>query len=631
MKKYEQRKQLHFFPAAFPDESFFSLITRYHHLCGNLDDRKTLCELFGKHTQVVTSHLPSLVDDFVTVLPSGTPFDAPAIIGRLTIFPYFRPFLSKRQASLGIAAMRGASASGLKAMMGLIASKVGGGNLYRYCAKCVEEDDKCYGQAYWHRSHQLPGVLICQQHSYPLHEVDASWVSLHRHRLFIPTSLGITRHSRIASIPPRHFDLIHMVALLSEHVLQSNSAPVPAGQLQNIYRELASDLYLLGSGNRLRIPEVSALLDKQTTGISQLSGFEFTHAKSSNGPDWALSLLRKPRGSSHPLKHILLLHCLQGSWANVMKYTPNKAGRAQRENTPLCGVKNEDNNLAFQLRCLLVDQKYSLQRCAKILGRSVTTLRIEAARTGLPVSVKPKILGEGKLAVLRKELASTTPLRVLAEHWNVSVVSLYRVLRMYPDIALVRKRLIFEEERNERRDRFLSQSMKSHARRLPDYAWLHRNDREWLTQALSAGTKRILERSTRINWSNRDRQFARDVDRFGQRLLKLEKPVRITRALLGRTMGKLTILEKHIQKLPLTAAALAKNVETTKQFQSRRLLWAAKKILTDQPSAPAWLLLRVAGIRPKMAEEILPLVRELSLCTDIAQLGKCHFLNTNLK
>ena len=38
----------------------------------------------------------------------------------------------------------------------------------RFCPLCLEEDRNQYGEAYWHRHHQIPGVLVCLKHGVAL-------------------------------------------------------------------------------------------------------------------------------------------------------------------------------------------------------------------------------------------------------------------------------------------------------------------------------------------------------------------------------------------------------------------------------------------------------------------------------
>lgn len=40
-----------------------------------------------------------------------------------------------------------------------------------FCEKCVACDLELYGQSYWRRSHQIPGVFWCPEHSFPLRYV----------------------------------------------------------------------------------------------------------------------------------------------------------------------------------------------------------------------------------------------------------------------------------------------------------------------------------------------------------------------------------------------------------------------------------------------------------------------------
>lgn len=48
----------------------------------------------------------------------------------------------------------------------------------RFCPGCVSEDAKQYGESYWKRSHQLPGVSYCVKHEEPLRDasVGLNWM-----------------------------------------------------------------------------------------------------------------------------------------------------------------------------------------------------------------------------------------------------------------------------------------------------------------------------------------------------------------------------------------------------------------------------------------------------------------------
>jgi len=76
-------------------------------------------------------------------------------------------------------------------------------------------------------------------------------------------------------------------------------------------------------------------------------------------------------------------------------------------------------------------------------------------------------------------------------------------------------------------------------------------------------------------------------------------------------MRQRPILEKHLFKLPLTVQALAASIESTEDFQCRRLQWAALQTKDYHPAAPAWLLLRVAGLKTSITGKLLQVLEEL--------------------
>src|SRR6478735_8424980 len=43
----------------------------------------------------------------------------------------------------------------------------------RYCPSCRNDDLVCFGEPYWHRSHQIPGLRICFRHLEPLVKTSA--------------------------------------------------------------------------------------------------------------------------------------------------------------------------------------------------------------------------------------------------------------------------------------------------------------------------------------------------------------------------------------------------------------------------------------------------------------------------
>jgi hypothetical protein len=602
--------QVNFFPYAYPDESLFSLISRYHQLSGNLDDRATLTELFGKHTLIVTSHLPSLIDIFTSNIPTGAGVDSQMVIDRYTVFPYYRPFLSERQHLNAIAMMKGGSANGLKTMMGIVPSQTrSSNNCYRFCAECVIHDAEQYGQAYWHRAHQLPLVWICHEHRIQLYELDPRWVSLNRHRLFLPTDSEVIGCSKKISVEPLHLGLLTDIGTHSKALLDANLGTICQRKLRLAYLQMAAKFDLVNANGRLRIRNLSSAIERRILKLPDLDDFKFLRSNSSGIHDWATGLLRKPRKSAHPLKHLFLICSLNGDLKTITNVSSTERKiNISKETIPSLPL----NALDLQLRELLIEDKKSLRQCSQILNLSVTTLRVEATRLKIEISVRPKALKESQLIVLRRALLTTASLKSISQTHLVSVVSLYRILRMYPEVALERDKLIFEMEKSKRREQFLVGAKEQFARHLPEYIWLYRHDRAWLTQTIKLLPQRVLSAKSRVDWESRDVRLAKEIQKYSKQLYASPRPVHVTKAALARGLQALSMIDKKLTKLPLTSMALNDAIETREQFQCRRLEWAAQHILKQQCHVPKWLLLRVAGLRSNISGTVLLMVNNLT-------------------
>jgi hypothetical protein len=131
------------------------------------------------------------------------------------------------------------------------------------------------------------------------------------------------------------------------------------------------------------------------------------------------------------------------------------------------------------------------------------------------------------------------------------------------------------------------------------YMWLYRNDRDWL-KAYMPPRQQTLSPS-RVDWESRDTQWAIAAKLSAERLKNApERPVQITVAAIARDISQLANIQKHLDKLPLTAQVLAEVVETREQFAVRRVEYAAECFRQENVYPKEWQLVRRAGLRPDM-------------------------------
>jgi len=128
------------------------------------------------------------------------------------------------------------------------------------------------------------------------------------------------------------------------------------------------------------------------------------------------------------------------------------------------------------------------------------------------------------------------------------------------------------------------------------YMSLYRNDREWLNKNSPIPTKNTAI-NNRVNWDKRDEEILIDVQNAVEGILKLDgKPQRITISSIGKKIGKLSLFEKQLDKMPKTKVFLEGGVESTKGFQQRRIKWAISELEKEEKEIVEWKVFRKAGL-----------------------------------
>lgn len=144
---------LHSFPSPYPDELWYSVMCRYIARCGNIGFVQ------NKRKEVPFSLLyDKSIARIVQELPPGL-VDIPDIVMNHTLFPYLTRLytMERKQRYFDELISETASVIKWKAPTKTASS-------LRYCPSCIKEEQKRYGESYWHREHQLPLVTVCPKH-----------------------------------------------------------------------------------------------------------------------------------------------------------------------------------------------------------------------------------------------------------------------------------------------------------------------------------------------------------------------------------------------------------------------------------------------------------------------------------
>lgn len=151
-----------YLPEIYPDELVYSWLARYYIQTGYVRYAFVAEELFKSKTvrpdiEFVNQYTASMLQAITEKMPMSE------IIENHTMFPYYGRFLQKERRNQAYTEMIQTKGN-YHNLLPMPKRRCAADRHLRYCPVCAVNDRKQYGEAYWHRIHQLQGIKICSQH-----------------------------------------------------------------------------------------------------------------------------------------------------------------------------------------------------------------------------------------------------------------------------------------------------------------------------------------------------------------------------------------------------------------------------------------------------------------------------------
>jgi hypothetical protein len=162
-----------FFPDPYPDELLYSACARFGDRSGYANVATAARELFGN--QIANISFPNRLAHLISILPTGHQYTVDKLIDDHTLLRFYSPFISAQRARVIRQEMAGDQENRIHSRLGINAGRLRVPSKLRFCPDCVMADRNTYGEAYWHRVHQLPGIEICPDHAVYLELSTAGW------------------------------------------------------------------------------------------------------------------------------------------------------------------------------------------------------------------------------------------------------------------------------------------------------------------------------------------------------------------------------------------------------------------------------------------------------------------------
>lgn len=508
-------------PALFPDMNLYSLCACIHRMSDRANAAETSSVLFGNSHAGLLQDFPYALERFCTNT-AGIYGNVTHIVSNATTLPYFTRFRPRSVAIEFADSLGNSSGSLFKFYLGLPASPVGAKFPLRACNSCMQDDARNFGAAYWHRSHQLPGVWMCSKHFEPL-RYSRFRVDRRRTSCYILPSDPDTLSAPIPAVskPEREATLLRLSSL-SATLLDT---PLPCDftpeRLRNTYFHGLKAQGLLTRQGRVRTRELINFLSNRFRPVVDLPPFDWL--LSDHHINGLIRLVRRPRTDFHTTYHLLMIDSLFGCWSHFTKVYEWEAAISPTfdDNSRL------ETGLAHQFvpdpRAELVaaraqDENRSISSICREVGIDYqTVLRQFAAQGGVTVTRRPKILTEALRSAVVTALSAGQSQRDVAVANGISRATVDRICVETPTLHTTWRNARHGRIRDTERRRMLDYLQKHpgvgriDARRAGNngYSWLSRHDVDWLKSSIPP---RVQNRShsprmgRSVNWEARDQE-----------------------------------------------------------------------------------------------------------------------------
>ena len=467
-----------------------------------------------------------------------------------------------------LATVRSGGIGGLKARLGLLATRFGASHPLKACHMCMAEDRKSSHIAYWHVEHQYPGVWICQQHRQILARALGKVNGEGRFHWYLPEAMhflpGLER-----DVSESQLDLLILAGEFAQALGRTEPGfHLDAEVVAGVYRSRLVDLGLADTNGRLKQTDFVRTVLPVSAFLSRL--FDL-HSLPSTDPGVLAQfsrLTRSPRSYAHPIRHCILVIALFGGWPSFLAKYRERIDQIAVGGLPTERPADEPGAFIVDYRRAAVmsvlKEGATVTAAAHEAGVAVATAIVWASASGFGVQRRPKKLSPEKRALVIRSLAAGKSKGTVAQSVGVSVQTITLVLRSEPGLSERWHQAKFARVQRVARGlwdraarRMAAPTAKELRRRQPAaFAWLYRHDRAWLDAY--ASLLELVHRSNHSNvrWDERDQEMAQAV-RVAALSLHEQQPSRaIKLAELCDAVPHLKARLSRIDRLPLTRMAI---------------------------------------------------------------------------
>ena len=150
-----------YFPAIYPDELMYSWFCRYYAHSGFFSSKSAMQELYCKRSDNPSKEfIGNLNPEAKVRIDRMYPLEK--LVLDHTMYPQYARFIPLEQKKIALYRLEHDNCDAHHLFC--ILPRTDGEQYLRFCPLCADDDRGTYGEAYWHRKHQIRNMSICTKH-----------------------------------------------------------------------------------------------------------------------------------------------------------------------------------------------------------------------------------------------------------------------------------------------------------------------------------------------------------------------------------------------------------------------------------------------------------------------------------
>ena len=440
------------------------------------------------------------------------------------------------------------------------------------CSACDLLSVEKYGTTTWRRVHNVPGVSVCLLHQIPL--IRFSLISSEAHPTPKSHEFTDSRMNSDVRLAQAYHSILNMgtsdLVTFRDSLRRRASALVGACSTRRDLLVAAHEVT-----REFRSGFVSKALSQRTCDPLAVST--------------ALGGMFRRRSAIHPL------------WAALCHAALPQEQVSNRVVRETSKVHHVSSDVVQILR-----KSPTLSSTSAAVGLSISTLSILAKEHSLRFSFRPSLMTDDLRTQTLMELQSGASVKEVAAVLGASAGSIYRVLAASKETQVARETIAKGNRLREKRKSWCetmgdNQGMSRTQLRQTSpamWAWLYRNDREWLTSSTASRAAVVRQVAACTVRMDCEQIKAHRLELLTAKTHALRELMnrRVTATFLLKAIGICASKRKDTGGLHTQASNLA---ESPKQFVLRRLTAACARLESSRRPVVRWAVIHEACVRPE--------------------------------